>query len=77
MNGDRVVYDGDELGEIVVTGAAVHLELMDDHTAVLIIDRGPLHLHLLVQDPAVVETEGAEQITAHRPPLDRGSEANP
>lgn len=75
MSLDRVVYDGDELDEIVVTGATVHLELLDDRTATLIIDRGPLHLHLLVQHPTVVETEDAEGITMHLPPLDRGGRA--
>ena len=73
---DRVVYDGDELDEVVVTGATVHLELLDDRTATLIMDRGPLHLHLLVQHPTVVETEGAEGITMHLPPLDRGDGAD-
>ena len=71
LNSDRVVFDGDSLDEIVLTDAHVHLEVLDasgEH-AMLVIDRGPVHLHMQVQYPTVVESEGAERITVRNPPL--------
>ena len=71
LNSDRVVFDGDSLDEIVLTDAHVHLEVLDasgEH-AMLVIDRGPVHLHMQVQCPTVVESEGAERITVRNPPL--------
>ena len=57
--------------EVVLADAHVHLEVLDasgEHS-MLIIDRGPIHLHLQVQRPRVIEFDGAEHITQHRPPL--------
>lgn len=71
INTDRVVFDGDSLDEVVLADAHVHLEVLDasgEHS-MLIIDRGPIHLHLQVQRPLVIEFGGAEHITQHRPPL--------
>ena len=71
INTDRVVFDGDSLDEIVLTDAHIHLETLDASGghAMLIIDRGPVHLHMQVQYPTVVESEGAEHITVCNPPL--------
>lgn len=65
------MFDGDSLDEIVLTDAHVHLEVLDasgEH-AMLVIDRGPVHLHMQVLYPTVVESEGAERITVRNPPL--------
>ena len=71
INTDRVVFDGDSLDEVVLADAHVHLEVLDASGghAMLVIDRGPVHLHLHVQYPSVVESEGAERITVRNPPL--------
>ena len=71
INTDRVVFDGDSLDEVVLADAHIHLETLDASGghAMLIIDRGPVHLHMQVQYPTVVESEGAEHITVRNPPL--------
>ena len=66
---DRVVFDGQQLDELVLTRATVHLENLGFGEAMLVIDRGPVHLHMQVQYPTVVESEGAERITVRNPPL--------
>ena len=76
INTDRVVFDGDSLDEVVLADAHVHLEVLDasgEH-AMLVIDRGPVHLHMQVQYPSVVESEGAERITVRNPPLPQGNQ---
>ena len=69
LNSDRVVFDGDSLDEIVLTRATIHLENLGFGEAMLVIDRGPVHLHVQVEYPSVVESEGAERITVRNPPL--------
>ncbi len=78
MTGDRVTYDGDEIDEIVLSNATVHLERLDQHWSLLVIrrDDGVL-FHLQVRDVTEFEVENRWYVENElNPPLDYGTECS-
>jgi hypothetical protein len=56
----RYTKDADGIDELCASRSYVHLERLNDHDWMLIVECGKQRVHLTVRDVSEVETEGME-----------------